>query len=158
MAETWVEHESCARCGASLGGEYRTNHLGVRFCHTCYDGTVAALEEDRAADPAMEQVCNRCRGSLINGYHANYMGVLFCVNCFERTHTPEGRPRSDWAERDALSVAQQPRDRDDESENPSVEEEEGVYLHDVFFITTILALIMYAVARFGGALMSLGGY
>ncbi len=158
MAQTWAEHESCARCGASLGGEFRTNHLGVRFCQTCYEDSVVPRAAERSPDPVLEQVCNRCRGSLINGYHANYMGVLFCTACFERTHTPEGRPRADWAEREALSVAQQPRDRDEDGDAPAGEDEEGIYLHDVFFVTTILALVMYAVSRFGGALLALGGY
>ena len=158
MAQIWAEHDTCARCDSPLDGGFQANHLGVRFCQACYDENVADRERERAAEPVTKQVCNRCRGSLINGYETNYMGVLFCTPCFERTHTPDGRPRGDWAEREALSVAQQPRERDDDLDLRSTEDEEGIYLHDVFFVTTILALVMYAVSRFGGALLALGGY
>ena len=164
MSETWSEHKACARCGSELGAEFATSRLGVRFCHTCFEEAVEERERDRDHDPSLQEVCNRCHGSLINGYHANYMGVHFCTSCFERTHTPDGRPLQDWAERDSVGIAQKRHHREDEGDGGWVphdsedEEGEGVYLHDVFFITTILALVMYAMSRFGGALLTLGGY
>lgn len=155
MAERWLEQESCARCGSALEADHITNHLGVRFCQTCFAET--AHQHARGADPALREVCNRCKGSLINGYATNYMGVFFCSSCFERTHTPDGRPRQDWEERAKLSTVQVPREEEDDF-SVLDEEEEGVFLHDVFLATTILALIMYALSHLSGQLLTLGGF
>ena len=168
MSEAWSEHQSCARCGTTLGAEFSTTRLGVRFCLTCFKETVEEREREPTHDPGLEDVCHRCDGSLINGYRENYVGVYFCLTCFERTHTPDGRPRAEWLDTDCTDrTPTEPREkgldrnwvtstRDRDMEDD--EEEEGIYLHDVFFVTTILALVMYAMARFGGALLGLGGY
>lgn len=164
MNQTWAEHESCARCGNTLGDNFSANHLGVRFCPACYTDAVEEREQQRRCEPVLEQLCNRCHGSLINGYRTNYMGVYFCVPCFERTHTPEGRPRIDWDERDTIGIAQQGGSTRDRMEPGSglegLEEDEGgtVYLHEVFFATTLLALVMYAMSKFGGAIFTVTGW
>lgn len=156
MAHTWTEHESCARCGTQIGEEYQSNHLGVRFCAGCYEDAVADRADAAPANLALDHVCTRCHGSLINGYHANYMGVLFCTRCFERTHTPEGRPRLEDREAEANAIIRS-RTSDADDDFASQEEGEGVYLHDVFFVTTLLALVMYAVSKFGGAFLGITG-
>ena len=102
MSQTWTEHESCARCGGALKEEFAANHLGVRFCHTCYKEAVEVHEHDRHEDPGLAQLCHRCHGSLINGYQTNNLGLIFCVMCFDQTHAADGRPLAGWTDREMV--------------------------------------------------------
>jgi len=162
---TWNENTTCARCGGSLDDGFESNHLGVRFCRGCFeDGVRDKMAERIARPPELTESCGRCDGALINGCHQNYMGVYFCTSCFERTHSPDGYPREPQGDAEPVAAPPARRRRDDIDEGElsanwmEGEEEEPIYLHDVFLVTTLFALVLYAVAQLSGSLFALSGF